>query len=136
MRAASGFTIVASQAGDFSRDKGRQAAETLIQAHPVANIIYAHNDEMALGAIAALKAAGKKPGKGVLIVSVDGEHDGVQAIIEGKIGAICGCSPFFGPKTFSVLADYSNGKPILPFIKNEDHFYDASNAKAMLASTF
>ena len=67
-----GMEIVASQSGDFARDKGRQVAETLLQAHPDATAIYAHNDEMAIGAIAALEAAGKVPGKDVLIVSIDG----------------------------------------------------------------
>jgi ribose transport system substrate-binding protein len=130
------FKIVASQDGDFTRDKGRQVAETLIQAHPDADIIYAHNDEMALGAIAALEAAGKKPGKDVLIMSIDGEKDGVQAIIDGKIGAICACSPLFGPKAFATMADYAAGKSIAPFIKNEDHFFDASNAKQDFAIAF
>src|SRR3954453_11951536 len=69
------------------RDKGRQVAETLLQAHPEATAIYAHNDEMALGAISALEAAGKKPGKDVTIVSVDGERDGIQAVADGKMGA-------------------------------------------------
>src|SRR6476619_6743609 len=73
----SGMKILASQSGDFARDKGRQVAQTLLQAHPEATAIYAHNDEMALGAISALEAAGKKPGKDVTIVSVDGEKDGV-----------------------------------------------------------
>lgn len=136
IKAAGGFTIVASQSGDFARDKGRQVAETLLQAHPDADIIYAHNDEMALGAIAALEAAGKVPGKDVLIVSIDGEHDGVQAIVDGKIGAICGCSPLFGPKAFSTMIDYAEGKKIPPFIKNDDDFYDATDAAAKLASTF
>lgn len=130
------FKIVASQSGDFARDKGRQVAETLLQAHPEADIIYAHNDEMALGAVAALEAAGKTPGKDVLIVSIDGEKDGVQAIVDGKIGAICGCSPLFGPKAFATMADYAAGKQIPPFIKNDDDFYDASNAKEKLSSAF
>ena len=136
INAAGGFTIVASQSGDFARDKGRQVAETLLQAHPDADIIYAHNDEMALGAIAALEAAGKTPGKDVLIISIDGEHDGVQAIVDGKIGAICGCSPLFGPKAFATMADYAAGKTIPPFIKNDDDFYDGSNAAAKLAEAF
>ncbi len=131
-----GFTIVASQSGDFNRDTGRKVAETLIQAHPDADIIYAHNDEMAIGAIAALEAAGKTPGKDVLIVSIDGEHDGVQAIVDGKIGAICGCSPLFGPKAFATMADYVAGKAIPAFIKNDDDFYDGTNAKDKLASAF
>ena len=83
---APGLQIVASQSGDFARDKGRQVAETLLQAHSDATIIYAHNDEMALGAIAAIEAAGKVPGKDILVVSINGERDGVQAIIDGKLG--------------------------------------------------
>ncbi|MBZ9819711.1 ABC transporter substrate-binding protein [Mesorhizobium sp. CA4] len=130
------FKIVASQSGDFARDKGRQVAETLLQAHPEADIIYAHNDEMALGAIAALEAAGKTPGKDVLIVSIDGEKDGVQAIVDGKIGAICGCSPLFGPKAFATMADYAAGKQIPPFIKNDDDFYDGTNAKDKISTAF
>ena len=73
-----GMEIVASQSGDFARDKGRQVAETLLQAHPDATAVYAHNDEMALGAIAAIEAAGKKPGKDIIVVSIDGEKDGVR----------------------------------------------------------
>ena len=69
------MVILASQSGDFARDKGRQVAETLLQAHPDATIVYAHNDEMALGAIAAIEAAGKVPGKDILVVSIDGEKD-------------------------------------------------------------
>jgi ABC-type sugar transport system substrate-binding protein len=130
------FKIVASQSGDFSRDKGRQVAETLIQSHPEASVIYCHADEMAMGAIAALEAAGRKPGKDVLVVSIDGEHDGVQAILDGKMGATCECSPMFGPKAFATMADYAAGKTIPAFIKNTDRFYDGSNAAASLAGTY
>ena len=91
------MVIVASQSGDFARDKGRQVAETLLQAHPDATIVYAHNDEMALGAIAAIEAAGKVPGKDILVVSIDGEKDALQAIIDGKLGCSCECNPRFGP---------------------------------------
>ena len=87
--------VVASQSGDFVRDKGRQVAETLIQAHPDATAIYAHNDEMAIGAI-ALEAAGKTPGKDVIIVSIDGTRDALQAIIDGKMLATVECNPKFG----------------------------------------
>jgi ribose transport system substrate-binding protein len=131
-----GMTILASQSGDFARDKGRQVAQTLLQAHPDATAIYAHNDEMAIGAIAALEAAGKKPGKDVIVVSIDGEKDAVQAIIDGKLGATCECNPRFGPKAFATMKDYAAGKTIPPYIKNEDRFYDSSNAKEVLASTY
>ncbi len=128
--------IVASQTGDFARDKGRQVAETLLQANPDANAIYAHNDEMAIGAISALEAAGKVPGKDVIIVSIDGTRDALQAIIDGKMGATVECSPFFGPAAFDTLVKYANGETIPPKIINEDRFFDASNAKENLAGAY
>ena len=110
IKAHPGMKIVASQSGDFARDKGRQVAETLLQAHPDATAIYAHNDEMAIGAIAALEAAGKKPGQDVMIVSIDGTRDALQAIIDGKMLATVECNPKFGPKAFQTLASYGKGE--------------------------
>ena len=132
----SGMKILASQTGDFARDKGRQVAQTLLQAHPEANAIYAHNDEMALGAIAALEAAGKTPGKDVIVVSIDGEKDALQAIVDGKLAATCECNPRFGPKAFEVMKQYAAGEKIPPYIKNVDNFYDSSNAAAALPTAY
>jgi ABC-type sugar transport system substrate-binding protein len=136
IQAAGGFTIVASQSGDFARDKGRQVAESLLQAHPDADVIYAHNDEMAMGAISALEAAGKTPGKDVLVLSIDGGKEAVQAVVDGKIAAVVECNPRFGPKAFETLQRYANGETIEPWVKNIDKFYDASNAKDELASAY
>lgn len=131
-----GFEILASQSGDFARDKGRQVAEALLQAHPDANVIYAHNDEMAMGAIAALEAAGKVPGKDVLVLSIDGGKEAVQAVVDGKIAAVVECNPRFGPKAFETMARYANGETIEPWVKNEDKFYDPSNAAAEVANAY
>ncbi|WP_439617176.1 ABC transporter substrate-binding protein [Shinella sp.] len=136
IRAAGGFEIVASQTGDFARDKGRQVAESLLQAHPDADIIYAHNDEMAMGAIAALEAAGKVPGKDVLVLSIDGGKEAVQAVVDGKIAAVVECNPRFGPKAFETMMRYAKGEAIDPILVNEDKFYDASNAAAELANAY
>jgi ABC-type sugar transport system substrate-binding protein len=131
-----GFEILASQSGDFARDKGRQVAEALLQAHPDADVIYAHNDEMAMGAIAALEAAGKTPGKDVLVLSIDGGKEAVQAVVDGKIAAVVECNPRFGPKAFETLARYANGETIEPWVKNVDKFYDPSNAAAEVANAY
>ena len=124
----SGMEIVASQSGDFARDKGRQVAETLLQAHPDATAIYAHNDEMAVGAIAALEAAGKTPGEDVMVVSIDGTRDALQAIIDGKMGATVQSSPFFGPVSCETMKKYADGEPIGEWVKVEDMFFDKANA--------
>ncbi|MFL5128531.1 MAG: ABC transporter substrate-binding protein [Microvirga sp.] len=134
--AAGGFTILASQSGDFARDKGRQVAEALLQAHPDADIIYAHNDEMAMGAIAALEAAGKTPGKDVLVLSIDGGKEAVQAVVDGKIAAVVECNPRFGPKAFETMARYAAGEKIEPWVKNVDKFYDPSTATAELPNPY
>ena len=136
IKAGGGMKVIASQSGDFVRDKGRQVAETLLQAHPDANAVYAHNDEMAIGALAALEAAGRKAGQDVMLVSVDGTRDALQAIIDGKMLATVECNPKFGPKAFETLARYAKGEAIEPWVVNTDRFYDKSNASQLIADSY
>lgn len=131
-----GIQIVASQTGNFTRDEGRKVMEALIQAHPEATSVYAHNDEMALGAITALETAGRKPGKDITIVSIDGQRSALEAIIAGKLGATVECNPRFGVKAFQTLKDYAAGKKIAARLVNDDRFFDKTNARQMLASAF
>jgi galactofuranose transport system substrate-binding protein len=128
--------ILASQTGDFSRDKGRQVAETLLQAHPDTNVIYAHNDEMAIGAIAAIEAAGKVPGKDILVLSIDGGKEAVQLVIDGKIGYVVECNPRFGPKAFSIMKDFAAGKKIPAKNINPDRDYTPENAAEGIKSAY
>jgi ribose transport system substrate-binding protein len=128
--------IVASQTGDFARDKGCEVAETLLQAHPDVTAIYAHNDEMAMGAIAALEAAGKVPGQDVIIVSIDGTKDAAQAILDGKLGATVECNPKFGPKAFETMLKYANGETFPEKIVNPDRFFDITNAADYLPEAY
>lgn len=122
------MVIVASQSGDFARDLGRQVMETLLQAHPDVNIVYAHNDEMAIGAIQALELAGRKPGDDVMVVSIDGTRDALQAIIDGKMGVTVESSPFFGPLACNVMERYIAGETIEPWVQVEDRIFTAENA--------
>ena len=131
-----GMQIIASQTGDFTRDGGRRTMETLLQAHPEATAVYAHNDEMAIGAIAALEAAGRHPGKDITIVSIDGEKDGLQAVADGKMGATVECNPRFGPAAYAAAVAYSKGQSIPLHVVNKDNFYDSSNAAANVATSY
>lgn len=131
-----GMTIVASQSGDFARDMGRQVMETLLLAHPDVTAVYAHNDEMAIGAIAALEAAGRTPGEDVIVVSIDGTRDALQAIIDGKLGATVESSPFFGPIAFETMHQYAAGEEIPEWVVVEDRFFDPSNAAEHLDEAY
>jgi ribose transport system substrate-binding protein len=86
--------------------------ETLLQANPDVTAVYAHNDEMAIGAIAALEAAGRVPGQDVTLVSIDGSNAALDAIVEGKLGASVESSPFFGPISMETMMKYVNGEDI------------------------
>jgi ribose transport system substrate-binding protein len=125
------FQILASQSGDFSRDKGRQVAETLLQAYPEANVIFSHSDEMTMGALSAIESAGKVPGKDIMVLGGgDGGKEVVQQVVDGKVAFVVECSPRLGPKAFEVVKRYAAGETIEPWVKNPDGAYDASNAAA------
>jgi ribose transport system substrate-binding protein len=121
--------ILASQTGNFSRAEGQKVMENIIQAHgKEITAVYAHNDEMALGAIQALKAAGMNPGKDVLIVSVDGEKAALEAIARGEMNITVESNPRFGPLAFETLEKFLKKESIPPKIILEDRFFDSSNA--------
>src|SRR5215204_6936614 len=128
--------IVASQTGEFLRTKGQTVMEQLIQANPDIDAVYAENDEMALGAIQALKDAGKDPGKDVKVVSIDGTRQAVQAIITGDINAVIETNPRFGPLAFDTFDKYLQGKPIPQKIIVQDDVYTKKNAQAKLDETY
>lgn len=136
IKACPGMQIVVSQDADFTRAKGQSVAETLLQSHPDATAIYAHNDEMALGAIAAAKAVGRQPGKDIQIVSIDGEKDGLNAVVAGDLYATVECSPRFGPKALQTLTDYAAGKAVPTLIINSDQLFDKANAADNVAKAY
>jgi len=136
IKTKSGMVILASQDGDFNRDTGRKVMATLLQAHPDVTAVYAHNDEMAIGAIAALKAAGKHPGKDVIVTSIDGERDALNAIINGEEGTTVQSSPFFGPVSFDTIDQYVNGTKLPDWIVVKDLQFTKENAQQNLANSF
>ena len=94
-----------SQTGDFTRDGGKTVMEGFLQKYGVDGIdlLYAHNDDMALGAIEAIEAAGGTPGKDIQIVSIDAVKDGMQALVDGKINFIVECNPLLGEQAADLV---------------------------------
>jgi galactofuranose transport system substrate-binding protein len=131
-----GMQIIASQSGDFARDKGRQVFETLYQAHPDATALYSHNDEMTMGAIAAMEAAGKVPGKDLIIASIDGTKDATQALIDGKVLVVIECNPKFGPAAFDAIVRLGNGETLEPKLVNKDRIFTAENAAEYMPEAY
>lgn len=123
-----GLSVVVEQTGEFDRAKGQSVMEQLIQSHPEITAVYAENDEMGIGAVNALKAAGKNPGKDVKVVSVDGTKNAVQLIVKGEYNAVIESNPRFGPLAFKALQEFESGQPVPNKIIISDNEYDSSNA--------
>lgn len=105
--------IVRSQTAEFTRAKGKEVMESLLKAEGGGKNIcalWAHNDEMALGAIQAIREAGLKPGEDILVVSVDAVDDALKAIADGTINVSVELSPHLGGPAFDVIDEYRNGK--------------------------
>jgi ribose transport system substrate-binding protein len=132
---SSKMKVVAKQAADYERAKGQTVTAQLIQANPEINCIYAHNDEMALGAVAALKDAGKQAGD-VKILTIDGTKGAVQGIIDGWVSGVIESNPRFGPLAFKALQDFygGSGVPIKTIISDKE--YTKDNAAAELANAY
>jgi len=107
------FKIIRSQTGDFTRAKGKEVMEAFLKAEgKKINVLFAHNDDMAIGAIQAIEEAGMKPGKDILIVSIDGVKGAFQAMMAGKLNVSVECSPLLGPQLMAAVKDLKAGKPL------------------------
>ena len=127
--------IIDSQSGDFRRDGGKEVMEAFLKKHGRDfDVVYAHNDDMALGAIQAIEAAGLKPGVDVKIISIDATREGVQAVADGRINCVVECNPLFGPKAYDAAARLVAGLPVPAKQYNKDQLFDITNAAAALPS--
>jgi ribose transport system substrate-binding protein len=132
----SGMEIIASQSGNFNRAEGQNVMEQILGGNPDLDAVYAHNDEMAIGAIQALKDAGRKPGEDVTVVSVDGTRDALQAIIDGDLGATVETNPRFGPLAFDTAKRFLSGEQVPTKITVQDRLFDESNAAQYIDSAY
>lgn len=125
--------IVADQVANYTMAEGQSVMENILQAQgDDIDMVFAHNDDMALGAIEAIKAAGYKPGEDIIVGGIDGPAAAMEAILAGEQLCSCSCSPKFGPVAFETIARIEAGETVETEIKNEDTLYDITNADVSL----
>jgi len=132
--AGSKIKQIDSQSGDFTRDGGKKVMEGFLQKYGVKgiNLVFAQNDDMALGAIEAIKAAGATPGKDIKIVSIDGVHDGMQALADGEINYIVECNPLLGDDAAALVKKVIGKESVEKANFAKDGAFDQEQAKAAL----
>jgi ABC-type sugar transport system substrate-binding protein len=118
------FKIIRSQTGDFTRAKGKEVMEAFLKAEgKKINVLYAHNDDMAIGAIQAIEEAGLKPAKDITIISIDGVKGAFQAMMAGKLNVSVECSPLLGPQLMQAVKDLKAGKTLPKRIVTEEGIF-------------
>jgi len=118
------FKIVRSQTGDFTRAKGKEVMEAFLKAEGKnINVLYAHNDDMAIGAIQAIEEAGLKPAKDITIISIDAVKGAFEAMIAGKLNVTVECSPLLGPQLMAAAKDIKAGKTLPKRILTEEGIF-------------
>jgi ABC-type sugar transport system substrate-binding protein len=107
------ITTLDSQTGDFTRDGGKKVMEGFLQKYgSEINLLFAHNDDMGLGALDAIKAAGLVPGQDIQIVTIDAVKDGMQALADGEFNFIVECNPILGEKVAELVKKVLDGEDV------------------------
>ena len=121
--------VIRSQTGDFTRAKGKEVMEAFLKAEgKKINVLYAHNDDMAIGAIQAIEEAGLKPGKDIVVISIDGVKGAFEAMIAGKLNVTVECSPLLGPQLMQIARDVVANKPVPKRITTQESVFPAEVA--------
>jgi simple sugar transport system substrate-binding protein len=121
--------IIRSQTGDFTRAKGKEVMEAFLKSEGKnINVLYAHNDDMAIGAIQAIEEAGLKPGKDIVIVSIDGVRGAFEAMKQGKLNVTVECNPLLGPILVQTAQSVVAGKPVPKRITVDEGVFPAEVA--------
>ncbi len=102
--------VIASQTGNFTRAEGQAVMESFLKAHDKIDVLLAENDDMALGAIDAIKAAGKVPGKDIIIVGCDGVKAAFDAIVAGEMNCTVECNPLYSSAVIPMIKGLEAGE--------------------------
>lgn len=125
--------IIDSQSGDFTRARGREVMTAFLTKYGnQITAVYAHNDDMALGAIDAIEEYGLKPGVDIKIVSIDATRGAFEAMIDGKLNATVECNPLLGPQFFELALMVVNGKPVPKLVPSLEGIFFPEDASKVL----
>jgi galactofuranose transport system substrate-binding protein len=127
------MTIIDSASGDFTRARGKEVMRDFLQKHGSRiTAVFAHNDDMAVGAIEAIEEYGLKPGVDIKIVSVDAAKGAFKAMMAGKLNATVECNPLLGPQFFDLALKIVNGEPVPKWVPSLEGIFYPDNAAQIL----
>ena len=129
------YRIIRSQSADFDRTRARELMANFLQAEGRRiRVLFAHSDTMALGAIEAIEAAGIEPGSDILVISIEGKREALEAIVAGKLNVTVECSPLLGPQLMDLVEKILDGDSVPQRILTEETTFTQEQAAAALPS--
>ncbi|GIJ55639.1 substrate-binding domain-containing protein [Virgisporangium aurantiacum] len=123
--------VVVAEPGDFTRSGGEERMRVMLARFPI-DVVFAHNDDMAIGALRAIEAAGHTPGTDIRIVSVDGVRDAMTELVAGRLNYIVECSPLLGPQLMALARKVHGGETVPARVATEETTFDQNQARAAL----
>ena len=126
------YKLLAKQTGEFTQAKGQEVMESMLKAYSDIDVVFAENDNMAFGAIDAIKAVGKVPGKDIIIISFDAVHEAFNKMIAGELNCAVECNPLHGPRVAEIIQTLEAGGKVEKIMYVDEGVFDTSNAKEVL----
>ncbi|WP_416151619.1 ABC transporter substrate-binding protein [Salipaludibacillus sp. HK11] len=129
------FVITQSQTGDFTRTDGKEVMESFLRSDgDNIDVLYSHNDDMAIGAIQAIEEYGLKPAEDIIVIGVDAVKGAFEAMVAGKMNVTIECNPQFGPQLVELIEDHIGGEELPKRIAVEEDMYTMDQAADLIDS--
>lgn len=122
------YKILTEQNGEFTQARGRKAMEDCLETYDDFDVVVSQNDNMSFGVIEALKAAGKEPGKDVVIISFDAVKAAFEAMIRGEMNVSVECNPLHGPRVAELAKKIVEGETVSKLQYVEEGIFPAETA--------
>ncbi len=126
------WKLIGQQTGEFTQAKGQEVMESFLKQFKDIDVVYCENDNMAFGAIDAIKAAGKVPGKDIIIISFDAVREAFNKTIAGEINCLAECNPLHGPRVDEIIKKLEKGQPVDKVQYVDEQVFDQKNAASVL----
>ena len=126
------WTTLAQQSGEFTQAKGQEVMESFLKSYPDIDVVIAENDDMGYGAMEAIRAAGKVPGKDIIMISYDAGRRAFEAILKGDLNATIECNPLHGPRVAEIIQKLEKGEPVEKIQYVDEGVFDIKNAAEVL----
>jgi len=130
------WVMIDKRTGEFTEEKGREVMAEMLEAYGDIDVVIAENDNMAFGAVSAIKEAGRTcgPGGEITVISFDGVRAAFEAMIDGEIDAVVECNPLHGPRVRAIIEALEAGHDVAKMTYVEEEIFFASDAEALIDS--